>query len=988
MRKLFQYLPFCLLFLCLIMLTSCSRNSKVNGTYYKYENDSLNKASYVVLKNGKWKDDDGVNGTYELKNKNISFYITEDGEKINLMDGTVDNGILKMNILGVQTIYCKNGKKPSNSDISNIPVYKVTYDLNGGELNETEKKVTYDEEYTLDVPTRIGYSFVGWYINSQTQLTNEKGESITKWNIDSDTTVKAMWKANTYTLSLKKNNENAGTISGEGKYEYGKSVVIKATTNKYYEFIGWYDSNDNLISKEKSYTFRMGLDSMYIAKYACITLTLHYIVNGQEKKQEKYTLESPITVLLDGNGLYEANENFVGWYAEEYFSTSNTKVYTTQDLEIKDKDTYVYGGTYVGTPLLKFDYSSIGYQVSLYNGNNKDIVIPSIFNGISVTDIGYHAFSRCSSLTSVVIPESVTSIGYHAFSGCSNLTSIEISNSVTSIAEGAFSGCSSLTSVVIPESVTDIGYHAFSECSSLTSVVISESVTSIGYYAFSGCSSLTSVVISESVTSIGYYAFSGCSSLTSIVVDENNKVYDSRDNCNAIIETITNKLIAGCKNTIIPNSVTSIGGYAFWSSNLTSIVIPESVTFIGDYAFSGCSSLTSITLPFVGAELDGISNTHFGYIFGASSYLVNSEYVPSSLKEVVITGGTSIASYAFSYCSSLTSVVIPESVTNIGDYAFSRCSSLTSIVVDENNKVYDSRDNCNAIIETITNKLIAGCKNTVIPNSVTSIAEGAFSGCSSLTSVVIPESVTSIGYDAFSGCSSLTSIVVDENNKVYDSRDNCNAIIETITNKLIAGCKNTVIPNSVTSIGGYAFWSSSLTSIEIPNSVTSIGDYAFYNCSNLTSIVISNSVTSIGDYSFTGCSSLTSIEIPNSVTGIGEDAFSYCSSLTSVVIPESVTSIGDYAFYNCSSLTSIVIPESVTNIGDYSFSYCIGLTSIVIPESVTNMGSSAFSYCGSLTIYCEAQSKPLDWDSYWNPSNCPVYWAEQWQYINGVPTKK
>ncbi|MCM1259906.1 MAG: leucine-rich repeat protein [Staphylococcus sp.] len=909
MRKLFQYLPFCLLFLCLIMLTSCSRNSKVNGTYYKYENDSLNKASYVVLKNGKWKDDDGVNGTYELKNKNISFYITEDGEKINLMDGTVDNGILKMNILGVQTIYCKNGKKPSNSDISNIPVYKVTYDLNGGELNETEKKVTYDEEYTLDVPTRIGYSFVGWYINSQTQLTNEKGESITKWNIDSDTTVKAMWKANTYTLSLKKNNENAGTISGEGKYEYGKSVVIKATTNKYYEFIGWYDSNDNLISKEKSYTFRMGLDSMYIAKYACITLTLHYIVNGQEKKQEKYTLESPITVLLDGNGLYEANENFVGWYAEEYFSTSNTKVYTTQDLEIKDKDTYVYGGTYVGTPLLKFDYSSIGYQVSLYNGNNKDIVIPSIFNGISVTDIGYHAFSRCSSLTSVVIPESVTSIGYHAFSGCSNLTSIEISNSVTSIAEGAFSGCSSLTSVVIPESVTDIGYHAFSECSSLTSVVISESVTSIGYYAFSGCSSLTSVVISESVTSIGYYAFSGCSSLTSIVVDENNKVYDSRDNCNAIIETITNKLIAGCKNTIIPNSVTSIGGYAFWSSNLTSIVIPESVTFIGDYAFSGCSSLTSITLPFVGAELDGISNTHFGYIFGASSYLVNSEYVPSSLKEVVITGGTSIASYAFSYCSSLTSVVIPESVTNIGDYAFSRCSS-------------------------------------------------------------------------------LTSIVVDENNKVYDSRDNCNAIIETITNKLIAGCKNTVIPNSVTSIGGYAFWSSSLTSIEIPNSVTSIGDYAFYNCSNLTSIVISNSVTSIGDYSFTGCSSLTSIEIPNSVTGIGEDAFSYCSSLTSVVIPESVTSIGDYAFYNCSSLTSIVIPESVTNIGDYSFSYCIGLTSIVIPESVTNMGSSAFSYCGSLTIYCEAQSKPLDWDSYWNPSNCPVYWAEQWQYINGVPTKK
>ena len=240
--------------------------------------------------------------------------------------------------------------------------------------------------------------------------------------------------------------------------------------------------------------------------------------------------------------------------------------------------------------------------------------------------------------------------------------------SVTSIGEEAFRYCSGLTSVTIGNSVTSIGTGAFFACEGLTSVTIGNSVTSIGSGAFRFCSGLTSVTIPNSVTSIGDYAFYGCSALESIIVEEGNTIYDSRENCNAIIETATNTLIAGFKNTVIPYSVTSIG----------------------DWAFSGCSSLTSVT--------------------------------------------------------------IPNSVTSIGEGAFSYCYGLESIIVEEGNTICDSRENCNAIIETATNTLIYGCKNTVIPNSVTSIGDGAFNYCTGLTSITIPNSVTSIGEAAFAGC--------------------------------------------------------------------------------------------------------------------------------------------------------------------------------------------------------------------------------------------
>ncbi len=557
------------------------------------------------------------------------------------------------------------------------------------------------------------------------------------------------------------------------------------------------------------------------------------------------------------------------------------------------------------------------------------------------------------------------------------------SYTVVGLGEKAFSDCTALTNVQMPNGILYIGRYAFWHCEELTSINIPEGTQRLDYDCFACCKSVTSVYIPSSVTSItwDHNVFEGCTNLSTITVAEDNPVFDSRNRCNAIIETVENKLRIGCKGTIIPDDIAIIGHSSFSNmGDLSGLTIPASVTNIIAYAFWGCSfsSITSyIQTPFetscvfdhltegatlyvpIGTknayqskaewnnfqnivEMDEDLKTRTIHVAtaGTLSDLI-SEADKYNIEELTLTGklngtdfrllrdmagnnylgqitegnlkvldlsGAQIVEggenyldaeciyfndymwkngpiqygiidndefpkFVFCGCK-LHSITLPDGIIRIGSSAFYECRNLKTAFIPESITVIETDaffgdENLHRIdlpngLKTIESYAFCGCRSfeeMVIPETTETIGSFAFIGCSNITSVNIPASVKSIGIGITgTGSDKLISLTVSPDNTVYDSREGCNAIIETRTNKLIAGCETTIIPQSVTCIGNRAFiHRMGYKSIVIPQNVTSIEEYAYGGCENVETLVLHAGIEKIEEGAFNGNKCLKTI---------------------------------------------------------------------------------------------------------------------------------
>ena len=557
---------------------------------------------------------------------------------------------------------------------------------------------------------------------------------------------------------------------------------------------------------------------------------------------------------------------------------------------------------------------------SYYSGYtlpSGNIQLPSVVTngGVAyyVVAIGSNAFTGCSGITSVAIPNTVTSIGSSAFAQCSGLHNISIPNSVTAIGDNAFMGCSQLLSVTVPDAVTMIGVGTFQGCSALTSVTIGSSVSTIGNVAFEGCSSLTSLFIPDGVTIIGNWAFCNCTGLDSIYIG--NSVSYIYNNTFAGVSSVRyihyNARNANC-------SYYSGGAYysALPVGALTKLIIGDSVQSLPQYSFANASLLDTVVLGSSVSTIDAnafasTSNVHYLYyntgLFTNATFPSSAFSAWTGLTQLVIGNNVQhIPNRAFASKPALQHVTFPSTVISIGDSAFSGCTSLQGPLQ--------------------------------LPSMLTAIGDYAFQGCSSISgSLVLPVSLLSIGTAAFAGCSSISG---------------------TLT-----------IPSGIQSVGPEAFYDcDSILALTTQGSVP-IPSRAFMGCNRLFSVTLDVATPSIGGAAFSNCERLTELYMGNALTSIGNSAFSGCVRLVNPLLPPSLVTIGDSSFFGCTLMgNSLAFPATITSIGNYAYASIAPVTMIEmrgsLPPTIYDSTFASASNSTPVFVPCAATVNYLVSD-YW-----------------------
>ena len=647
---------------------------------------------------------------------------------------------------------------------------------------------------------------------------------------------------------------------------------------------------------------------------------MQFILGSTEKGKVAY-YASTITTSIDKNATFIFDEN-LGDYPVLVAYNGYADVAELTLPDSYNGKPYIIGSKF----LLKRSLESPGYN---YQYTTTSICDNS---GNNCTEF----YISVPNVESVNIPSSVIGIEPFAFSGkydswnsfgnysIKNIRFAE--NSVISeIPANAFSGCNNLTDINLPQGITSIGDYAFSECNRLTNINLPQGITSIGDYAFSNCGSQKKIYIPKQLVQIGKNAFA-TNNIDSIIVESGNKVYDSRNNCNAIIETQTNTIVQGCNNTIIPNSVIKIGTDAFTGyQNLTTITIPKNIQNIGDHAFSD--------IPYILIYCESTAPIQIGH----SVISRDDAYFVVSNVDTYKSKWTEYANHIISNSLANKEVTVNAHSSKSALHQALGINDLNKIVKLKINGTINSYD-----IMMIRNQMprlreLDLSDVTIIANSY-EYTKGYCSKNDTLTSY----SFTGTG-------TKLYKVILPKTLKHIEPNGFNNALRDlTISNGAIApkafntcsGIEKLTLCEGVTAIGAEAFRGRNITSLSIPNTVQFIGNAAFAGCSALGSVLI-DGVTTIGSSAFSNCSALGSVTMGDGITTIGSSAFSNCSALSSVTMGNKVTHIGNQAFYDCSALRSINLPESLTSIGESAFQGA-GLIEVTIPANVETIEKSAF----------------------------------------------